>query len=336
MSSYEESGVSRKAADEWVELISGPMAKNFRPEVLSGVGDYGSFYEAPSSYQEPIWVATTDGVGTKLCLAEEAGVSSFVGIGQDVVAMCVNDLLACRAEPLIFLDYLATGKLEPQQSEKLLLGIIEACKNSNCSLIGGETAEMPGFYPAGRLDVAGFSVGVLEKRQRFNKSLISAGDQIIGVPSSGFHSNGYSLIRKIMKDQSWRLDSQLDGEILGESLLQPTRLYINELLGLIREDQVLAAAHITGGGIIENISRVYDEQKVHAAFYLNRYEAPALMQTFCSAGQLEVREAFSTWNMGIGFCLIVKSEAVERILSQNPHYFLLGEIRGGAADPEIL
>jgi len=336
MSSYEEAGVSRKEADRWVDLIAGPMSKNFRREILSDVGDYGSFYEAPSHYSQPIWVATTDGVGTKLCLAEEAGDAAFVGIGQDVVAMCVNDLLACRAEPLIFLDYLATGKLKAKQSEKLVMGIIDACRRSGCSLIGGETAEMPGFYPPGRLDVAGFSVGVLEKTQRFNKKAVSAGDCIIAVPSSGFHSNGYSLIRKVMKEQSWNLDSQIEGQVLGESLLEPTKLYVNELLSLIRNESVLAAAHITGGGILENITRVYDESKVHAAFRLSDYEAPALMQTFCEAAKLDQKEAYSTWNMGIGFCLIVKPEFKEALLEMQPTYFVLGEMREGVSEPVVL
>lgn len=327
MSSYEQAGVSREGAQNWVAGFSDKMKQAYRPEILSQVGDYGSFYEAPRSYKDPIWVSTTDGVGTKLMLAEEAGAHALFGVGIDCVAMCVNDLLACRAEPLIFLDYLATGKLDQERSDKLIAGILEGCRQSNCSLIGGETAEMPQFYPKNRLDVAGFSVGVLERNQRFQKQEVKVGDLILGLKSSGFHSNGYSLIRKIMQDQRWTMASEIEGENLGDYLLRPTQIYVNSYLEIFRNPKVVAAAHITGGGLVENLPRVFDLEKCSAQIDLSSWDVPCMMQAFQKAAGVEQKEAYSTWNMGIGFSIIVRSEFAEELLADTKNDFVqIGEV----------
>ena len=226
---YRDAGVDRDGASGLVESLRERVKKTYRPEILSEIGDFGGFFQAPKSMKDPIFVATTDGVGTKLLLAEawteKTGNSKcHRGIGQDAVAMCVNDLLACRAEPLVFLDYLATGKLGSHVLENLLEGIIQACADSGCSLIGGETAQMPGFYANHRYDVAGFSLGVLERDQRLSPKNVMPGDLVYGIPSSGFHSNGFSLIRKVMEDEHWKLEDIVEGRALAEHLLEPTRL----------------------------------------------------------------------------------------------------------------
>jgi phosphoribosylformylglycinamidine cyclo-ligase len=308
MSSYEEAGVSRDSAQKWVETLSSKLDRIRRPEVLSRVGDFGAFFEAPKNYQDPIWVATTDGVGTKLLLAEEMGSSFFEGIGQDLVAMSVNDLLACRAEALIFLDYLATGKLDPERDQFLIEGILKACQMSACSLVGGETAEMPGVYPVGRVDVAGFAMGVIEREARFMPESVKAGDLVLGFPSSGFHSNGYSLIRRILSLKKKNLSEDFEGKSLGELLLAPTKVYGPEILKLLRRPECVAAVHVTGGGLIENIPRVLPKNNLKVEIQTSSWEIPSLMNSFCEWGAVEKTEAFSTWNMGIGFCAVVHED----------------------------
>lgn len=306
---YRSAGVDREAADFFIENLKSEIEKTNRPEVLGGVGDFGGFFQAPKHLKDPIWVASTDGVGTKLVLSEEVGGSSISSVGQDVVAMCVNDIVACRAEPVVFLDYLATGKLDPKILGLLLKGIIGACKESGCALIGGETAEMPGYYPNSRFDVAGFSIGVLERSDRLNLNSTQPGDLIFGIPSSGFHSNGYSLVRKVLSDQKWTLDQVLEGEVLAESLLRPTRLYVKRMLEIFKRVEVCAAAHITGGGLIENLPRGVNESRVQLVLKKEKTPTTNLMRRFVSAARLEEREAYSTWNMGIGFCFITRPEA---------------------------
>lgn len=324
---YKAAGVDRELAQQWVEGFQDQMEATYRPEVLGERNDFGNYFQAPNSYREPLWVATTDGVGTKLELAEKAGASSYVGIGQDLVAMCVNDLLACRAEPLVFLDYLATGKIEIDSKMKLMSGIVNACKQSGCSLIGGETAEMPGFYPPGRFDVAGFAIGVLEKSKRFVKAAAQPGDAIVGVASSGFHSNGYSLIRKIMQEQNWQLDTEVEGEVLGDYLLRPTTLYIKELLEVCRDEAVKAAIHITGGGLVENLPRAFKDEAFAITIDTKAWAVPPVMQAFQMAGKIDDREVFSTWNMGIGFCFIMEAGAAARLCQENSKFLKIGEVR---------
>jgi len=328
MTDYKASGVDRAAAQNWVEDLGAELRSSFREEILSKVGGFGASFVSPKHYQKPVWVATTDGVGTKLLLAEEAGDSAFFGIGIDLVAMCVNDLLACRAEPLVFLDYLATDKLRSSRTTPLLRGVVEACRQSKCSLIGGETAEMPGFYPNNRLDVAGFAIGVIEREKIWKKEAVGKGDVILGMASSGFHSNGYSLIRKVMQQESWSLDTQVEGQCLGDFLLTPTKLYIQDLYQLLLHPVVKAGVHITGGGLVENLPRVFDSEKCRAKVNSQGWKIPSLMQSFCERAKIQRQEAFSTWNMGVGFCFIVESKEAEQILNErSPAIFRLGEIR---------
>ncbi len=322
---YREAGVDRELADQFVEGLKEKVRKTYRPEILGELGDFGGFFQAPRHMKDPIFVASTDGVGTKLALAESWGGKAHKAVGQDVVAMCVNDLVACRAEPLLFLDYLATGKLEPQLLNLLLEGIVDACAESGCTLAGGETAEMPGYYPSGRYDVAGFSVGVLERADRLSANSVMPGDIVVGMKSSGFHSNGFSLVRKVLEKQNWKLDEVKDGICLGDYLLEPTKLYVKPVLKLFSQLNVKAASHITGGGLIENLPRGVNESKVKIVLERKSLLVPALMQRFVEAAALEEREAFSTWNMGTGFCLIV-DKADETKLSTFGDLIRLGHI----------
>lgn len=329
---YKSSGVDRAEGDRFVSNLEPVIRSTFRKEVESDVGDFGAFFRAPSHLKDPLWVATTDGVGTKLLIAEELKVHR--GIGQDVVGMCVNDLLCCRAEPIVFLDYLATGKIEAGAMVELVEGIAAACKESNCSLVGGETAEMPGYYPAGRYDVAGFSIGVLERHQRFDPKKVVPGDLIFGFTSSGFHSNGYSLVRKVVEKQKWKWSQNLEGQILGEALLKPTELYVKRILELFSKTDVKAAAHITGGGLIENLPRGVDEKSVSLLLQKSRIPTPPLMKKFAEAAELDEREAFSTWNMGVGFCVIAPSSSTEII--QKAGGLQIGTVIKKASDTVIL
>lgn len=308
---YKASGVDRDLADQFIEELKVKISSTNREEVESEVGDFGGFFRAPKHMKDPLFVATTDGVGTKLLLAEEA--QSHRGLGQDLVAMCVNDLIACKAEPLIFLDYLATGKIEKKILQELLFGVVDACKESGCSLVGGETAEMPGFYAPSRYDVAGFSVGVLERADRMKVSDVVAGDRIFGIPSSGFHSNGYSLVRKVIEKQGWKLSQSFDGKTLQEQVLSPTRLYVRSMLDLFKKVKIKAAAHITGGGLVENLPRGVDESKVSLVLQKSKIPTQAFVRRFVEAAGLEEREAYSTWNMGIGFCFILSGEEAQRL-----------------------
>ena len=300
---YKDAGVDRDLADNLIEDLKSQISSTNRPEVESEVGDFGGFFRAPKHLKDPVFVATTDGVGTKLLLAEEMG--AHRSIGQDLVAMCVNDLVACKAEPLVFLDYLATGRIDRAQLNQVILGIVAACREANCSLIGGETAEMPGFYQPGRYDIAGFSVGVLERADRMNRDSVSVGDLILGWPSSGFHSNGYSLVRRILERQKWKLSELRHGKSLGEALIEPTLLYVQRALEFFKTAHVKAASHITGGGLVENLPRGFNESKVAAVIERTKIQPSAVMRDFVEAAGLTELEAFSTWNMGIGFCVIV-------------------------------
>lgn len=297
---YKEAGVDRHKADSWIRSHSKDFQSNYRPEVLSQLGGFGAFFEAPKNYQDPVFCATTDGVGTKIELAEELGDGAFFGIGVDLVAMCANDLLVCRAEPLVFLDYLATGRLDEARGSSFIKGVVEGCRQAGASLVGGETAEMPGFYSANRMDVAGFCVGVAERMLVQSAPSVEEGDQIVGFPSSGFHSNGFSLIRKVLEKKSidWTRD-----ETLREALLRPTKIYVREHLELMQSSEVRAAVHITGGGIVENLPRALPEV-LCAEINCRSWEVPQLMQEFADWAELDPVEAYSTWNMGIGLCLI--------------------------------
>jgi len=326
LSDYKASGVDREAAATWIQELSPAIQSSFRPEILTGIGGFAAAFRVPESIKNPVLMATTDGVGTKLMLAGVAGDESFFGIGIDLVAMCVNDLLACRAEPLIFLDYLATDRLNRTRATKLIKGVVEGCRQSLCSLVGGETAEMPGFYSSNRMDVAGFSVGVVDQSKLWRRDLIQAGDFILGVASSGFHSNGYSLVRKLLIQENWTLDSQVEGEVLGEAILKPTRLYVRDLLPVCLQDEVKAGVHITGGGLVENLPRCFPKN-LKAKVQTANWEAPALMQAFVERLKVEKTEAYSTWNMGVGFCIIASPKKSEELLKESPNlFFRVGEL----------
>ncbi len=314
---YKDSGVDRHAGDQFVEGIKEKAKRTLRPEVLGEIGDFGGFFQAPKYLKDPVWVASTDGVGTKLLLAEEVGTTkAHRAVGQDVVAMCVNDIVACGAEPIIFLDYLATGKLERRVLDDLMSGIADACLESKCALIGGETAEMPGYYPAGRYDVAGFSLGAMERSARLNPKNVQPGDIIIGFESSGFHSNGYSLVRKVLEKQKWKLDQNLEGHIIGDYLLRPTNLYVQLVLKLLRDLKITPKgfSHITGGGLVENLPRGVIEEDVTLILKKEKIPTAPLMKRFVDAAKLEEAEAYSTWNMGIGFCAIVSEKDREKVM----------------------
>lgn len=323
---YKEAGVDRKAGEDFVDQLKAGVKAIQRPEVLSGLGGFGACFEAPSHYQKPVFVATTDGVGTKLLLAEEAGSKAYPFVGQDCVAMCTNDLAASLAEPLVFLDYLATGKLNPKALQPLMEGILEGCRLSSCSLVGGETAEMPGYYPDGRFDVAGFSVGVIEKELAVHLPPLQEGDILVGLPSNGFHSNGYSLIRKIMQKESWSLATEVEGVKLSDYLLRPTEVYVTQTLRALRELNLKRAAHITGGGLIENLPRVLTEG-FGIEIQKNKFEVPDVQNAFAQVGGLEEIEAFSTWNMGIGFCWIIPQAMKDHILSIDSQAKIIGKVK---------
>ncbi|MBN8555252.1 MAG: phosphoribosylformylglycinamidine cyclo-ligase [Deltaproteobacteria bacterium] len=338
---YRDAGVDRDAAYAFVDDLKTKVKKTKREEVLGELGDFGGFFSAPKHMKNPIWVAATDGVGTKLMLAEEAmkdfGPKFHHAMGQDAVAMCVNDLIACRAEPIIFLDYLATGKLNPEVLNFLLEGIVDACAESGCALIGGETAQMPGFYPGGRYDVAGFSVGVLEKEHRMSIDAAVPGDLIFGMESVGFHSNGFSLVRKVLADQNWKLTDSFEGSTLAEVLLKPTRLYVKPLLQIFSAVNIKAAAHITGGGLIDNLSRGVNESKVSLIVDPKTIPVPSVMRKFCEAAKLSLKESFSTWNMGIGFCFIISPED-EKKIPQIPGFKIhkIGQVEAKKSEAVIL
>lgn len=329
MTTYRDSGVDREAGEAWLQELDGELESQRRPEILSSVGGYGAEFKTPAHIREPIWVASTDGVGTKLMLAEEVAKNSetngdqvYFGIGIDLVAMSVNDIFACRAEPVAFLDYLATGKIQKNRQQIFLKGVMEGCRQARCSLVGGETAEMPGFYAEGRMDVAGFAVGVRDARQKVES--IQAGDWVLGLESSGFHSNGYSLIRKILEKNPSLKNEKLEGLSCLEFLLRPTRIYGNEIIPQLSHPQYKAGAHLTGGGVIENLPRVLP-RGVAASLNRNAFPLSPWMQKFFEASGLEWREAFSTWNMGMGWAAVVSPGLGAELLKSE--WLKLGEIQ---------
>jgi len=306
---YAKAGVSIAAGNALVKAI-GPLARSTaRPGADADLGGFGGFFDLKAAgYVDPLLVAANDGVGTKLKLAIDA--NRHEGVGIDLVAMCVNDLIVQGAEPLFFLDYFATGKLDNGVAETVIAGIAEGCRIAGCALIGGETAEMPGMYAAGDYDLAGFCVGAVERDQALTGSRIAAGDVILGLASSGVHSNGYSLVRRLAADKGWKLDrpALFDQDvILIDALLAPTRIYVKPLLPLVRSGKVRALAHITGGGLLENIPRVLPDG-LHAHLDADAWPQPRLMAFLQAQGNIEPEEMARTFNCGIGMAIVV-SEA---------------------------
>lgn len=310
--SYKDAGVDIDAGDALVERIK-PLAKRtMRPEVLAGIGGFGALIEISKKYQEPVLVSGTDGVGTKLKLAFELNRHDTVGI--DLVAMSVNDILVQGAEPLFFLDYFATGKLTLDTAEAVIAGIATGCEQAGCALIGGETAEMPGMYPEGEYDLAGFAVGVVEKRKVIGGQTIAAGDVVLGLASSGAHSNGYSLIRKLIDISHIGLKSDFHGQPFADAVMAPTRIYVKPLLALMEKLNVKGMAHITGGGITGNLPRCLPES-VAARVELASWTRPPLFDWLQQAGNVEPMEMLRTFNCGIGMCVVVSAADAEAALA---------------------
>ncbi|MGL5575522.1 MAG: phosphoribosylformylglycinamidine cyclo-ligase [Sarcina sp.] len=298
MITYKDAGVNIEEGYRSVSLIKDYAKKTLSEHVLSGLGSFGAFVELPEGYKKPVLVSGTDGVGTKLEIAFKTKKYDTVGI--DCVAMCVNDILCHGAKPLFFLDYIACGKLEAEVSSELVKGISDGCLMSECSLVGGETAEMPGFYQEGEYDMAGFAVGVVDKDEIIDGSKIEDGNVLIGLRSSGIHSNGFSLVRKIFAD----LNEDFNGEEVWKTLIEPTRIYVKPILSLMKEIEIKGMAHITGGGFVENIPRIFNREGLTAVVDTNSYELPAIFNRIIEKG-VEKAHMYNTFNMGIGFVLCV-------------------------------
>lgn len=307
---YKDAGVDIDAGNALVDAIK-PIAKaTARPEVMASLGGFGALFELPiHKYKQPVLVSGTDGVGTKLRLAIDYNKHDQVGI--DLVAMCVNDLVVQGAEPLFFLDYYATGKLDLYVAKDVISGIGEGCKQAGCALIGGETAEMPGMYPDGDYDLAGFCVGIVEKDELITGEKVKAGDVILGLASSGPHSNGYSLIRKILEVSNADPTAPLNGAPLIDQLMAPTRIYVKPLLNLMKQVEVHALSHITGGGLLENIPRVLPEHTV-AEIDIHSWQRPAVFDWLQQTGNIDTVEMHRTFNCGIGMAVIVAAEAADK------------------------
>ncbi|KFX59030.1 phosphoribosylformylglycinamidine cyclo-ligase [Clostridium botulinum] len=307
MITYKEAGVNIEEGYRSVKLIKEYAAKTMSEYVLNGLGSFAGMVELPSGYEKPVLVSGTDGVGTKLEIAFKNKKYDTVGI--DCVAMCVNDILCHGAKPLFFLDYIACGRLEAEVASNLVKGISDGCIQSDCALIGGETAEMPGFYDEGEYDMAGFAVGVVDKEKIINGSTIKEGDKLIGIASSGIHSNGYSLVRKIFTD----LNEDFKGEEVWKTLITPTKIYVKPILNLLENFDIKGMAHVTGGGFIENVPRMFNGRELTAVINKTSYPLPAIFERIIEKG-VEKEHMYNTFNMGIGFVLAVNEEDVEPII----------------------
>ena len=327
---YRDAGVDIDAGDALVERIRPHVERTRRPEVLAGIGGFGALVGLPSGYRQPVLVSGTDGVGTKLRLAIDTGRHDSIGI--DLVAMCVNDVVVQGAEPLFFLDYYATGKLRVDVAEAVIRGIADGCAQAGAALVGGETAEMPGMYQGDDYDLAGFCVGVVERDAIIDGSAIRAGDAVIGLASSGPHSNGYSLIRRLLSSSGADRNTRVDGTPLFERLLAPTRIYVKPLLALARALPVHGLAHITGGGLTDNIPRVLPEG-LEAVLERRRWPADPVFEWIRQAGGIDPAEMYRTFNCGIGMVVIVSqsraARAVELLGAHGEAARVIGEIRPG-------
>lgn len=326
---YKDAGVDIDAGEELVERIKGPVKRTTRPEVIGGLGGFGALTRIPKGYTEPVLVSGTDGVGTKLRLAID--LERHNTVGQDLVAMCVNDLIVQGAEPLLFLDYYATGKLNVDVAASVVTGIANGCEMAGCALVGGETAEMPGMYEVGDYDLAGFSVGVVEASKIIDGSKVKAGDTIVAIASSGPHSNGYSLIRHILKvaEVKPNEDKLPSGKSVADAVMEPTRIYVKPLLELLKQVDVHAMAHITGGGFWENIPRVLPADAV-ATIDASTWQWPEIFEFLKNKGNVSTYEMYRTFNCGVGMFVVVDaSEAdkcVEVLKAQGENAWIAGKI----------
>lgn len=328
---YKDAGVDIAAGNSFVNMIKPLVKSTYRPEVMAEIGGFGGLFSLNTAkYKNPVLVSGTDGVGTKLKIAFMADMHETVGI--DLVAMCVNDIVVQGAEPLFFLDYLATGRLLPEKAAAVVKGIAEGCRQAGCALIGGETAEMPGFYSDEEYDIAGFAVGVVDRDRIIDGSGIAVGNRLIGIASSGLHSNGYSLARKLVFE---RMGLAIDGEFPGtgrtvaEELLTPTRIYIRSIMNLLKDYSINGIAHITGGGLLENVPRILPKG-CRATMHLSRWERPVLFDVLADAGNVERDEMYRTFNMGIGMVLAVAEQdcddMLDRLKGLGERAWVIGEI----------
>jgi phosphoribosylformylglycinamidine cyclo-ligase len=315
---YKSAGVDKEEGYKTVDKIKSAVAETHNKNVLNNLGSFGAFYEI-GNYKNPVLVSGTDGVGTKLKIALDT--KNYDSIGIDCFAMCANDIVCHGAKPLFFLDYLACGKLDSDVAADIVLGMVKACKDNECALIGGETAEMPGMYKDGDYDVAGFCVGIVEKENIIDGSKIKSGDVIICLPSSGFHSNGFSLVRKIFPD----FNQDFEGKPLYETLLVPTKLYYQDIKKLSEKIKINGIAHITGGGIIENIPRIIPEG-LCAKIKIDKIEIPNIMLECEKRGNIARNEMFGTFNMGVGMVVVVDKSLANQVLEILPETYVIGEI----------
>jgi len=340
--SYRDAGVDIDAGNELVERIKPAVRNTMRPEVLTGLGGFGALFRMDlDRWREPLLVSGTDGVGTKLMLARLLGRHDTIGI--DLVAMCVNDILTCGAEPLFFLDYFATGKLQLEEAQTVIEGIAEGCRQAGCALIGGETAEMPGMYADGDYDLAGFAVGAVERSQVLDGAGIRAGHRILGMASSGPHSNGYSLIRKVIERADADLESTITGPegaplALGEALLAPTRIYVKPVLKLLRSSRIDGLAHITGGGLTENIIRVLPDP-LGIEIRTAAWRRPEIFTWLQDNGGIEESEMLRTFNCGIGMVMLAPPDEAAALLSQTVELgvpcFDIGEVTSAGGESRV-
>ncbi|ADO54844.1 phosphoribosylformylglycinamidine cyclo-ligase [Paenibacillus polymyxa] len=333
---YKNAGVDIAAGNEAVERMKKHVKRTFRPEVLTDLGGFGALFGLnKDKYEEPVLVSGTDGVGTKLKLAFAMDRHDTIGI--DAVAMCVNDIVVGGAEPLFFLDYLACDKVIPEKIEAIVAGIAEGCYQSGCALVGGETAEMPGMYSEGEYDIAGFTVGIVDKSKIINGSSIAPGDTVIGLASSGVHSNGFSLVRKLLlEQQGYDLHDEIEGlnGKLGDVLLEPTKIYVKSVLALLDKVKVKGMAHITGGGFIENIPRVLPDH-VNVDIQYGTWPILPIFQLMQEKGEISNKDMFTTFNMGIGMVIVVGAEhaqtALEVMKEQGEAAYVIGKVTEGSS-----
>ncbi|MGQ4678900.1 phosphoribosylformylglycinamidine cyclo-ligase [Paenibacillus polymyxa] len=333
---YKNAGVDIAAGNEAVERMKKHVKRTFRPEVLTDLGGFGALFGLnKDKYEEPVLVSGTDGVGTKLKLAFAMDRHDTIGI--DAVAMCVNDIVVGGAEPLFFLDYLACDKVVPEKIEAIVAGIAEGCHQSGCALVGGETAEMPGMYSKGEYDIAGFTVGIVDKSKIINGSSIAPGDTVIGLASSGVHSNGFSLVRKLLlEQQGYDLHDEIEGlnGKLGDVLLEPTKIYVKSVLALLDKVKVKGMAHITGGGFIENIPRVLPDH-VNVDIQYGTWPILPIFQLMQEKGEISNKDMFTTFNMGIGMVIVVDAEhaqtALEVLKEQGEAAYVIGKVTEGSS-----
>lgn len=339
MTTYRDAGVDVEAGYEAVKLMKNHVKRTFRPEVMTELGGFGGLFGLDKSkYEQPVLVSGTDGVGTKLKMAFLLNKHDTVGI--DCVAMCVNDIVCSGAEPLFFLDYVAVGKNYPEKVAEIVKGVAEGCVMSGCALIGGETAEMPGFYPVDEYDLAGFTVGIVDKNKIIDGKSIKAGDKLIGLPSSGIHSNGYSLVRKLINPTEKNLKEYVEklGCTLGEELIKPTKIYVKTILALIEKYNVKGISHITGGGFIENIPRMIPDG-LRVNIQKGSWPILPIFNLLKDLGNMSDRDVFNTFNMGIGMVLAVEAGKADEITaylkSVGQEAFIIGSITDGEAGVDI-